>query len=103
MSYQSVNPYDGKTLKSFQELTDHQLERALQTASSCFESWRHWTFAERAAVVAKAASIMHSRVDEFAHSATLEMGKLIDQARGEVVLSADIIDYCSAPSSKGLA
>lgn len=56
-NYQSVNPYDGKVLKTFKELTDQQLEKALKTAATCFESWRHTTFAARAAVTAKAAAI----------------------------------------------
>ena len=90
MAYQSINPYDGKILKTFEELTDKQLDTAIATAASCFETWRQRSFAERAAVVAKAAAIMHARVDEFARPVTLEMGKLIEQARGEVVLSADI-------------
>ena len=103
MSYQSVNPYDGKILKTFEELTDQQLETALQTAATCFETWRHTTFAERAAVVAKAATIMRARVDEFARPVTLEMGKLIDEARGEVALSADIIDYYAKNAQRFLA
>ena len=93
MSYQSVNPYNGRLLKSFAELTDKKLERALGTAATCFETWRHRTFVQRAAVAAKAAAIMRARIDEFARPVTLEMGKLIAQARGEVTLSADIIDY----------
>src|ERR1017187_3752119 len=93
MAYQSVNPYDGKTLKTFEELSDEQLESAIETAATCFETWRHTTFAERAAVVAKAASIMPALFDEFARPVPLQMGKLIHHARGEVVLSAEIIDY----------
>jgi succinate-semialdehyde dehydrogenase/glutarate-semialdehyde dehydrogenase len=93
MTYQSVNPYDGEILKTFEEFTDKELEAALETAATCFETWRHTTFAERAAVVARAAAILRERVDEFARPVTLEMGKLLDQARGEVMLSADIIDY----------
>ncbi len=103
MAYQSVNPYDGKLLKTFEELTDKQLETALETASTCFKTWRGKTFAERAAVIAKAAAIMHSRVDEFARPVTLEMGKLIGEARGEVVLSADIIDYYAKNAERFLA
>ena len=103
MAYQSVNPYDGKILKTFEELTDKQLERAIETAATCFESWRHTTFAERAALVAKASAIMRARVDEFARPVTLEMGKLIDQARGEVMLSADIIDYYAKNAERFLA
>ena len=45
MTYQSVNPYDGRILKTFEELTDKQLETALETAATCFETWRHTTFA----------------------------------------------------------
>jgi succinate-semialdehyde dehydrogenase/glutarate-semialdehyde dehydrogenase len=32
MSYQSINPFDGKTLKSFDTLSDRQLETKLATA-----------------------------------------------------------------------
>jgi succinate-semialdehyde dehydrogenase/glutarate-semialdehyde dehydrogenase len=103
MSYQSVNPYDGKSLKSFEELTDDQLETALHSAATCFESWRKTTFAERAVVAAKAAAIMRERIDEFARPVTLEMGKLFAQARGEVVLSADIIDYYAKHAERFLA
>ena len=103
MSYQSINPSNGETLKTFPELTDEQLETALQTAATCFESWRRTTFAERATVAAKAAAIMRARIDEFARPVTLEMGKLFAQARGEVILSADIIDYYAKNAERFLA
>ena len=102
-SYQSVNPYDGKILKTFEQLTDEQLETALETAATCFETWRRTTFAERAVVLAKAAAIMRARIDEFARPVTLEMGKLIAEARSEVVLSADIIDYYAKNAERFLA
>jgi len=74
-------------------ITAAQLEKAIKTAAACFESWRHTTFAERAAIVTKAATLMRERTDEFAKLVTLEMGKLIAEARVEVALSADIIDF----------
>ena len=61
MTYQSVNPYDGKLLKTFEEFTDEQLETALSTAEACFQTWRHTTFAERALIVAKVAALMNAR------------------------------------------
>ena len=102
-AYQSVNPADGKTSKTFETLTDAQLETALATAATCFETWRHKTFAERAIVAVKAANILRERVEEFARPVTLEMGKLIDQARGEVMLSADIIEYYAWNAEEFLA
>lgn len=103
MAYQSVNPNNGKLLKTFDEFTDKQLEAALATAETCFGTWRHATFAKRAAVVAKAAAIMRSRVDELACLATLEMGMLIEQARSEVLLSADITEYYAKNAERFLA
>jgi len=103
MSYQSVNPYNGETLRAFDEITDEQLEAAMATATSCFDAWKRTDFPQRAAIAAKAAAILRSRIDEFARPVTLEMGKLIDQARGEVLLSADIIDYYSRNAEGFLA
>lgn len=64
MTYQSVNPYDGKTLKTFEELTDKQLEAAIATAASCFETGRRTIFAERAIVAARLPPSC-ARVDEW--------------------------------------
>ena len=102
-AYQSVNPYDGKILKTFEEQTDQELETAIQTASSCFETWQHTSFAARAAVVSKAAAIMRAGIEEFARPVALEMGKRIDQSRAEVTLSADIIDYYATNAERFLA
>jgi succinate-semialdehyde dehydrogenase / glutarate-semialdehyde dehydrogenase len=93
MAYQSTNPFDGKILKTFEDHTDAELENAVATAASCFQTWKSRPFSERAAIAAKAAAIMHARIDDFARPVTLEMGKLIEEARGEVKLSADIIAY----------
>ncbi len=93
MSYQSINPYNGELVKSFVEHTDEQLGTAITIAAACFDTWRKLTFGERADVVSKAASIMRERADEFARLMTLEMGKLFTESVGEVMLSADILDY----------
>ena len=103
MTYQSVNPADGKLLKKFEELTDKELATKLATAASCFETWRHKTYAERAVIVAKAATIMHERADAFARTMTLEMGKRINEARGEVEFSAKILTYYAENAERFLA
>jgi succinate-semialdehyde dehydrogenase/glutarate-semialdehyde dehydrogenase len=103
MSYQSINPYNGQHLETFAELGDPQLATALENAATCFTSWRGRTFAARAAITARAAAILRSRVDDFARPVTLEMGKLIGEARGEVALSADILDYYAKNAEAFLA
>ncbi|MFM9428594.1 succinate-semialdehyde dehydrogenase/glutarate-semialdehyde dehydrogenase [Variovorax sp. GrIS 2.14] len=93
MTYQSINPNTGKLLKSYEHLTSVQLEKSLSAAQGCFEKWKHKSYAERAAIINKAASLMAAHVDEFAKLATQDMGKRIDEARGEVKFSADILAY----------
>ena len=103
MSYQSINPYNGELLKSFDEQSDQQLETAIETAATCYESWRHLSYVERATIVARAAAIMRERADEFARFVTLEMGKLFAESMGEVMLSADILDYYATHAEHFLA
>jgi succinate-semialdehyde dehydrogenase / glutarate-semialdehyde dehydrogenase len=103
MTYQSLNPATGKLLKKFEELTDKELETKITAAATCFETWRHKSYAERAVIVAKAAAIMTAKVDEFAHTMTLEMGKRINEARGEVEFSAQILAYYAKNAERFLA
>lgn len=103
MAYQSVNPNTGKVLKSFDELNDDQLEEAIATAESCFSQWKRATYEQRAVIIDKAAALMRENVDGFATLATLEMGKRIDEARGEVRFSADILAYYAKHAQAFLA
>ena len=103
MAYESVNPYDGKTVKKFHELTHIQLETKIATAARTYETWKKTSYAKRAVIVAKAAELMHADVDKFAHLASLEMGKLINEARGEVKFSAEILAYYAKNGERFLA
>lgn len=103
MAYTSVNPFNGKLLKSFEVLTDAKLEEKLVAADSCYKTWKHTSYAERAEIIAKAATLLRERADDFAHTMTLEMGKRIGEARGEVMFSADILDYYAKHAERFLA
>jgi succinate-semialdehyde dehydrogenase/glutarate-semialdehyde dehydrogenase len=103
MAYQSINPFDGKTLRSFPEVTDAGLEAALATADAAYETWRHTSFAARAKIIGRAAELLHAQSEKFAHIMTLEMGKRISEARGEVDFSARILAYYAKNAERFLA
>ena len=104
MAYQSTNPYNGEILKSYGDIDDAELESKLTAAQACFEQvWRHKSFAERKAVLSRAAALMRERTQEFAQLITIEMGKLIAQSEGEVKLSAAILDYYAEHAEAFLA
>jgi succinate-semialdehyde dehydrogenase/glutarate-semialdehyde dehydrogenase len=103
MAYESVNPFDGKSVKKFETLTDEQLEAKIKTATACYQTWKKKSYADRAHIVAKAAKLMRENVDKFAKHSTIEMGKLINESRGEVNFSADILDYYAKNAETFLA
>src|SRR5260370_7686479 len=103
MAYTSINPANGKLIQSFQEHDDAQVEVALASAEMAVVAWRRESFASRAAVVSKAAQLMRDRVEDLSRTITLEMGKLIEESRGETLLSADILAYYATNAERILA
>ena len=71
--------------KPFDDQTARQVDAVLETAAALFETWGYTGFAERLAVIAKAATLLHARADGIAQpSLTMDLAKLIEQARNEV-------------------
>jgi succinate-semialdehyde dehydrogenase/glutarate-semialdehyde dehydrogenase len=103
MSYQTINPANGEVLQSFPDIADAALETVLATAQSAYEIWRHKSYAERAVIIGKAAEILRKDAESFAHTMTLEMGKRISEARGEVEFSSRILAYYAKNAEKFLA
>jgi succinate-semialdehyde dehydrogenase / glutarate-semialdehyde dehydrogenase len=103
MGYQTVNPFDNQVVASFEDLTDQQTIGLLAQAQTTFESWSQTSFAQRSAVISRAAAILRERSDEFARLLTVEMGKLYAEALGEVELSAQILDYYAENAETFLA
>ncbi|RMX07828.1 NAD-dependent succinate-semialdehyde dehydrogenase [Corticibacter populi] len=93
MAYATVNPYTGELVKSFPEATDEQVKQAIADAHEAHLAWRETAFAERAAVLNKAAALLRAKSFDYASLLTLEMGKLIGEAEAEVELSAQILEY----------
>ncbi|WP_084418653.1 NAD-dependent succinate-semialdehyde dehydrogenase [Henriciella litoralis] len=84
MSVQSVNPADEQVLETFEPMSAVDIDHALSAAEDRFYSWRLTSFEERAGLMMKAADVLESHVDDWARTMTLEMGKPLDQAKGEL-------------------
>lgn len=88
MAIQTINPATGEVVKTFEEMSDAEVERALAQAQAAQEQWRETTFAERAEKVHNIAKYLRAHRDEIAKIATIEMGKPIAQSQAEVEKSA---------------
>ena len=90
---QVINPATGEPGKAYDP---HSLDDALaaaKAARAAFLDWRRTSFAERSAVIHKAAEILRARKDEFARLMTEEMGKTIDEGRAEIEKCAFHCDW----------
>ena len=93
MAYATTNPYTGKVEKTFREATDAEVNQAIENAHEAFLSWKETSFAERAKIMQKAADILRKDIDAYAKLLTLEMGKIVAEAKFEVEVSAAIFEY----------
>jgi succinate-semialdehyde dehydrogenase / glutarate-semialdehyde dehydrogenase len=103
MPIQTVNPLTNKVVKSFEEMTDKVVETSIVQASKTFVDWKKTTYAQRAELLHKVANLLRKNKQSLAKLITLEMGKLIAQAEGEIALSADIFDYYATNGAAFLA
>ena len=103
MSIQTVNPVTNKVVKSFEEMTDAAVNSAVAKAHKTYESWKKTSYANRAELLHKVATLMRQKKEALAKMITLEMGKLIAQAEGEIDLSATIFDYYADHAEEFLA
>lgn len=95
-AYKTINPATGETLRVFPEATSAEINDAIARAHEEFLKWRETPVASRAKIIARVAELYRERNDELAHIISLEMGKPLAQARGEVSFVADIFDYYAA-------
>ncbi|MFT6731575.1 MAG: succinate-semialdehyde dehydrogenase/glutarate-semialdehyde dehydrogenase [Glaciecola sp.] len=93
MSIQTVNPNTNKTVKSFEEMTEKSVDTKVAKAQEAFVKWNKTSYQQRADLLHKVATLLRAKKTTLAKTITLEMGKLLAQAEGEIDLSANILDY----------
>jgi len=103
MAIASVNPTTGETLKTFESLSETQIDEKLQLAVLTFRSYRHTPLAERASKLLRAAEILETEKNDFARLMTTEMGKPIKGAVGEAEKCALVCRYYAEHARHHLA
>lgn len=93
MSFKSINPANGVTLQEFAVWNDAQLDAALHEAAHAAPVWATTPLEERCQLMRKAAQYLRDHRDRLARIITLEMGKLIKEARAEVEKCAAACDF----------
>jgi succinate-semialdehyde dehydrogenase / glutarate-semialdehyde dehydrogenase len=88
-----VNPATGHTIAQVPLATLQDLDDALDASAKGFEIWRKTDVNARGATLRRAGELVRQRADVIATMMTLEQGKPLAEARGEVLSSATLFEY----------
>ncbi|MEV6901171.1 NAD-dependent succinate-semialdehyde dehydrogenase [Amycolatopsis sp. NPDC051372] len=91
--YTVTDPATGELIEQIENSTDQEVRDAIARVHRGYLSWRERPVAERAEIVARAGELFAERSDELAAIMTLEMGKRVNEGRGEVGIVVDIFSY----------
>ncbi|BDS07580.1 succinate-semialdehyde dehydrogenase [Oceaniferula spumae] len=103
MSIRSINPTNGEVLQSYEPLTLEETTKAVDAAHDGFTKWRQTGFPERKKLMLKLASSLREHQEEYAKLISLEMGKRLEEAMGEIEYCAHISEFYANGAEEFLA
>jgi succinate-semialdehyde dehydrogenase/glutarate-semialdehyde dehydrogenase len=92
-SQEVMNPAKNTPLATLGYAGRPDLDKAIKAAEKGFAMWRRVSAFERSGILRKAANLVRDRADEIARVLTLEQGKVLAEAKMEVMSGADVIDW----------
>jgi succinate-semialdehyde dehydrogenase/glutarate-semialdehyde dehydrogenase len=99
----TINPATGQTVKTYDEMSEADVERCLAAATATHASYRLTSFDDRAGWMRRAADILDSERDQVAAMMTTEMGKTLTAAKAEVAKCASACRYYADHAAEFLA
>jgi succinate-semialdehyde dehydrogenase/glutarate-semialdehyde dehydrogenase len=93
MSIKSINPTNGKVIKTYQEDQPEKVIKKIEQTHKAWLSWRATDYKERAKYLVLIAEKLRSRKAEFAKIMALEMGKPLKDGEAEIEKCASVCDY----------
>jgi len=103
MEFKSINPHNGKEIATYKEQTEKEVNDILEKSRMAFESWREVPVKERCELLVNAGGVLRNNVEKYAKTMTLEMGKPISEARGEIEKCAWVCDFYAENAERFLA
>ena len=100
---ESLNPSDGKVLARVARAARPDYDAAVASCDRAFQRWRLEPAPKRGEVVRLVAEELRRRRDDLATLVSLENGKILPEARGEVQEMIDMADYAVGLSRSGFA
>lgn len=92
-NFDVINPANSKVVASLPRMGVKDTKEAIQAAHTSWESWKNTTSFERSKILSKMSELMHKYKEELSAIITLEAGKPLAEARGELLYAISFYDY----------
>ena len=99
-TYDVINPATEEVLGKASKASENDVNKALKSSEKGLEVWRKTPPWERAKIIRKIADLMRERTEVLAKRLTLEVGKPLAEAAGEVGGAADIFEWNSEETKR---
>jgi succinate-semialdehyde dehydrogenase / glutarate-semialdehyde dehydrogenase len=99
----TVNPATGEEVRTFEALSEAEVDEKIQRAADTFREYRKTSLAERAEMMQRAAEILEDEAEEFGRLMTSEMGKTLAAATAEAKKCARGCRYYAENAGRFLA
>src|SRR5699024_2142213 len=86
-----LNPATGEKISSVSKANTQNVQSAIESAHLSITEWSKLTAKTRSDYLRKAADLLRDRVDPIAKIITKEMGKPLNEAKGEINLAAEYL------------
>jgi succinate-semialdehyde dehydrogenase/glutarate-semialdehyde dehydrogenase len=87
------NPANGEAIAAVPDMGAEETRRAIAAADAALPAWRAKTAKERAAILRRWFELILANQEDLAQLMTLEQGKPLAEARGEVAYGASFIEW----------
>src|SRR6188472_844622 len=88
------NPATGEQTGEVDFASVEEVDAAVQAAKRAFESWRTISLSRRTEVFFRIRELVHEHSEDLARILTLEHGKVLSDAKGEVARGLEVIEFC---------
>ncbi len=93
------NPSTGQKINKMQGASANDVRQAIDSADAAFEHWKKVPPSKRAQIMFNYRELLYKNVEELAELISIEHGKTLADAKGEVMRGVEVVEFCTAINS----
>ncbi|KPJ48189.1 aldehyde dehydrogenase, partial [candidate division TA06 bacterium DG_26] len=101
-TYENINPANREVLSLFPKSSSEDVKKAVDAAAAAFKEWRLTPAPKRGEIIFRAGQLLTERKETYAKEMTQEMGKVLNEARGDVQEAIDMTMFVAGEGRRML-